>query len=310
MQRLLSHAVTELGETRRSHKISKQGTYPSYFYPNEGGVYLPGLIITSTYIPQYLWCEKLVASRHIAMHWQSTHAVDKISFYISRLYIFSIIFIFILYLYFLLMQLTTYLSTRIFFILSLYFLWIIWQDIFLFILDLYRIFISSIHIQLIIWQYLCKRYQTLQFFSKKINLTCSKINSAEGRNPQRSMPGDSQRALEKVFKMYLSIIIIFSSKDPLLLHLQELTLSKSISMVLKKGLRSKRKIIITSYFILSRTSRFLFSIFDILFFASQLQKVKSQTSIGELVGWKERCLRGEYCFNFLVWFGLSSWKGR
>ena len=51
-----------------------------------GGVYQPGLIITSTYIPQYLWCEKLVASRHIAMHWQSTHAVDKISFYTSLLY--------------------------------------------------------------------------------------------------------------------------------------------------------------------------------------------------------------------------------
>ena len=50
-----------------------------------------------------------------------------------------------------------YLSTRLFFILSLYFLWIIWQDIFLFILDLYRIFISSIHIQSILWPYVCKR---------------------------------------------------------------------------------------------------------------------------------------------------------
>ena len=43
------------------------------------------------------------------------------------------------------------------------------------------------------------------------------------------------------------------------LHFQELTLSKSILLALKKGLlRPKRKILMISYLILSRISRFCF----------------------------------------------------
>ena len=46
-------------------------------------------------------------------------------------------------------------------------------------------------------------------FDFKYGAGCSKINSAEGRKPQRSIPGDSQRALEEFYKIYLWIIIIF-----------------------------------------------------------------------------------------------------
>ena len=130
MQRLLSHAVTELGETRRSQKISKQGTFPSYFYPNEGGgrvLTWPDYYLNNLYPSiSLMWevggepshCNALalysrswqdiflhISSLHLYLYLYlififSTHAADKISFFISRLYI--SIFIFILYLYFLL----------------------------------------------------------------------------------------------------------------------------------------------------------------------------------------------------------------
>ena len=79
-------------------------------------------------------------------------------------------------------------------------------------------------------------------FDFKYGAGCSKINSAEGIKP----PEVNTRGLSTcAFKMYL--------------HFQELTLSKSILLALKKGLlRPKRKILMISYLILSRISRFCF----------------------------------------------------
>ena len=151
MQRLLSHAVTELGETRRSHKISKQGTYPSYLYPKEVG---EGGGAVPTWPDYYL--NNLYPS--ISLMWEvggepshcNALAVYSRSWQDIFLHISTLHFYLYLYLIFIFSTLTC-----LFFILSLNFLWIIWQDIFLYILELYRIFISSIHIKWIIWQYLC-----------------------------------------------------------------------------------------------------------------------------------------------------------
>ena len=124
MQRLLSHAVTELGDTRRNQKISKQGTYPSYLYPKEVGegcTYLAGLLPQQlislnisdvrswwravtlpcigsllTQLTRYLSTYLVLTSLSLSLSYIyiSTHAADKIYFYISSLslsyiYIFS-----------------------------------------------------------------------------------------------------------------------------------------------------------------------------------------------------------------------------
>ena len=157
MQRLLSHAVTELGDTRRNQKISKQGTYPSYFYPKEVGE--GGAV--RTWPDYYLNNLYPSISRMWEVGGEPSHCNALAVYSRSWQDIFlHLVFIFILYLYFLLTQLTRYLSTSLFFIfvVFLYLIFIFSMNNLTRYLSIYSRSLSYlfiIFILWIIWQYLC-----------------------------------------------------------------------------------------------------------------------------------------------------------
>ena len=128
-------------------------------------------------------------------------------------------------------------------------------------------------------------------FDFKYGAGCSKINSAEGIK----LPEVNTRGLSTCAWGGFQNVFTFSRIDSQQIH--TFGFEERIIAAKEKNLND---------FIFDSLSYFslLFSIFGTLFFASQLQKGKSQRSIAELVGSIGRGLKVEFFLSFYFWFIL------